>query len=145
MAAIGLGSIVGGVLIGAVAERFPKGPMSIVGFFTFGLLFVGTAFVRDPFLAIVLFFGVGAANMVFLIPNITLFQQRTPQRLMGRVVSTRQALVYGVMAASMAGSGWLAEILGPANGPAIVLGIGGAVCSVAALAAAFVPAMRNAR
>ncbi len=145
MASIGLGSIVGGVLIGAVAERFPKGPMSIVGFFTFGLIFVATAFVRDPVLAIVLFFGVGAANMVFLIPNITLFQQRTPQRLMGRVVSTRQALVYGVMAASMAGSGWLAQILGPANGPAIVLGIGGAVCSVAALAAAFVPAMRNAR
>ena len=145
MAAIGLGSIVGGVLIGAVAERFPKGPMSIVGFFTFGLLFIATAFVRDPVLAIVLFFGVGAANMVFLIPNITLFQQRTPQRLMGRVVSTRQALVYGVMAASMAGSGLLADILGPANGPAIVLGIGGAVCSVAALAAAFVPAMRNAR
>ncbi len=145
MAAIGLGSIVGGLLIGGVAERFPKGPMSIIGFFTFGLAFVAAAFVRDPVWAMVLFFAVGATNMVFLIPNITLFQQRTPQRLMGRVVSTRQALVYGVMAASMAGAGWLAQILGPANGPAIVMGIGGAVCAVAALVAVFVPAMRNAR
>ncbi len=145
MAAIGLGSIVGGVVIGAVAERFPKGPMSIVGFFSFGLVFVAAAFVRDPVWAMVLFFLVGATNMIFLIPNITLFQQRTPQRLMGRVVSTRQALVYGVMAASMAGAGWLADILGPANGPAIVMGVGGAVCTIAAVVAVFVPSMRNAR
>ena len=145
MAAIGLGSIVGGVVIGAVAERFPKGPMSIAGFITFGLLFILTAFVRDPLIAMVLFFGVGAANMVFLIPNITLFQQRTPQRLMGRVVSTRQAMVFGVMAISMGGSGWLAGVLGPTDGPAWVMAGAGAISAVAAVAAIFVPSMRNAR
>ena len=31
----------------------------------------------------------GLFNMVFIIPTITLFQQRTPQRLMGRVISSR--------------------------------------------------------
>jgi MFS family permease len=145
MGAIGLGSVVGGVVIGAVAERFPKGPMSIAGFLSFGLLLTLTAFIRDPVLAVVLFFLVGAANMVFLIPNITLFQQRTPQQLMGRVVSSRQALVFGVMAVTMGASGWLAGILGPANGPAWVMAGGGAICALAAVAAIFVPSVRNAQ
>ena len=59
----------------------------------------------DPFVAIVAFFLSGAFNMVFIIPTVTLFQELTPQRLMGRVVSSRQALVFGSIAASMALSG----------------------------------------
>jgi MFS family permease len=141
MAAIGLGSVVGGVAIGAVAGKVPKGPMSIVGFISVGLLLIVIGFVTDPYVAIGLFFLSGVGNMIFLIPNITLFQERTPQRLMGRVVSTRQALVFGVMALSMGGAGWLSEIIGPAE----VLMLGGAICAVAGLAGAFVPAMRNAR
>ena len=37
-------------------------------------------------IALGLLFGVGVANMVFVIPSQTLFQQRTPPELMGRVV-----------------------------------------------------------
>jgi MFS family permease len=141
MAAIGLGSIVGGLVIGAVAGRLPKGPLSIVGFVTFGLTFMAMGFVRDPFVAIGIFFLVGATNMIFLIPNITLFQERTPQRLMGRVVSTRQAIVFGVMAASMAVAGWLSGLLGSAT----VLALSGVVCVLAGLGGLLVPSMRNAR
>ena len=53
--------------------------------------------------------------MVFIIPTVTLFQELTPQRLMGRVVSSRQALVFGSIAASMALSGYLAGVIGPAS------------------------------
>ena len=53
--------------------------------------------------------------MVFIIPTVTLFQELTPQRLMGRVVSSRQVLVFGSIAASMALSGWLAGVIGPAE------------------------------
>jgi len=141
MAAIGLGSIVGGLVIGGVAGRLPKGPLSIVGFVSFGLTFIAMGFVRDPYLAIAIFFLVGATNMIFLIPNITLFQERTPQRLMGRVVSTRQAIVFGVMAASMAVAGWLSGLLGPAT----VLALSGLVCVLAGLGGLLVPSMRNAR
>ena len=119
MASIGAGSIVGGIVIGAIADRIPKGPMSIAGFVAFGLCFGSIAFVRDPFVAIGVFFLAGATNMVFIIPNITLFQERTPQRLMGRVVSSRQAIVFGVMAAAMGAAGWLSAI--PAVGPQVVL------------------------
>lgn len=141
MASIGLGSIVGGLAIGGIASRLPKGQLSIVGFITFGLTFIAMGFVRDPFLAIGLFFLTGATNMIFLIPNITLFQERTPQRLMGRVVSTRQAIVFGVMAASMGAAGWLSGLIGPA----MVLTLSGVVCTLAGLGGLLVPAMRHAR
>jgi MFS family permease len=141
MAAIGLGSVVGGVVIGAVAAKLPKGPMSIAGFVSIGLALAAAGFVSNPFVAIGIFFLTGVANMLFLIPNITLFQERTPQRLMGRVVSTRQALVFGVMAISMGVSGWLAGVVGPAP----VLVGAGLICAAAGFVGIFVPAMRNAR
>jgi len=141
MAAIGAGSVVGGIVIGAVAAKVPKGPMSITGFVGIGLGLAWAGVVTNPFVAIGIFFLTGVANMVFLIPNITLFQERTPQRLMGRVVSTRQALVFGMMALSMGVSGWLAGLIGPAP----VLVIAGLICAAAGAAGLFVPAMRNAR
>jgi MFS family permease len=141
LAAVGLGSVVGGVALGWVGDRLPKGPLTIAGLVGMGLCLVGVGFVTDPYVAIGLFFLTGATNMLFLIPTITLFQQRTPQRLMGRVVSSRQALVFGVMAASMGVSGWLAGIIGPAP----VLVMGGAICALAGLAGLALPAMRQAR
>jgi hypothetical protein len=79
--------------------------------------------------------------MLFIIPTVTLFQQRTPQRLMGRVVSSRQALVFGSIAASMALSGWLAGLIGAAT----VLMVSGGVCAAAGVIGIGVPSMRNAR
>jgi hypothetical protein len=97
--------------------------------------------VTNPYVAIAIFFFTGFGNMLFIIPTITLFQQRTPQRLMGRVVSSRQALVFGAIAASMGISGWLADIIGPA----MVLVVAGGICALAGAAGLLVPAMRNAR
>ena len=63
-------------------------------------------------LAIGFAFGAGIANMVFVIPSQTLFQERTPQELMGRVVGFRFALVFGAMTFAMALGGVLAEVVG---------------------------------
>jgi MFS family permease len=141
MTAIGAGSVVGGIAVGQYASRAAKGPLTIAGFVGMGLALFVAGFVTNPFIALFLFFLVGAGNTVWLIPTITLFQERTPQRLMGRVVSSRQALVFGVMAAAMGVAGWLASIAGPAT----VLMLGGAVCALAGLAGLLVPAMRSAR
>lgn len=141
MAAVGAGSVVGGVVIGAVASRFRKGPMIIAGYAGIGLAMMGLGFVTDVIAALLLYFVIGAMNMLFLIPSITLFQERTPQRLMGRVVSTRQSLVFGSIAASMALSGWLAAIVGPSA----VFVMAGAACALAGLSGLLVPAMRDAR
>ena len=140
MAAIGLGSILGGLLIGAVAGSFRKGPMAIAGFIGLGATFIAAGLVTDPLWAIGLFFLAGAANMAFVIPNITLFQERTPQALFARVVTSRQALVFGVMAASMAVAGVAAGQIGADR----TLMLGGAVAVAAGLAGLLWPAMRNA-
>ena len=139
-AAIGLGSLLGGVAVGGFAVRYRKGRLATLGFVSFGLLMVAVGLVRDPLVAIALFFALGIANMLFIIPNMTLFQQRTPQKLMGRVVSTRAALVFGVMTASMAASGALAAVLGPG----LVFILAGSVCALAGLAGLLFPAMRDA-
>ncbi|MGH2456719.1 MAG: MFS transporter, partial [Candidatus Limnocylindria bacterium] len=88
-----------------------------------------------------LFFVIGVANLLYLVPTITLFQERTPQRLFGRVVSTRQALTFGAMALSMGLAGWLSGILGADA----VLMLGGAVIAAAGLVGLLLPAMRDAR
>ncbi|MGH2602774.1 MAG: MFS transporter, partial [Dehalococcoidia bacterium] len=141
LTAIAVGSVVGGIIVGAVGGRLPKGPLIIAGFVGMGLSLVAAGLVRDPYLAIGIFGITGFANMLFIIPTITLFQERTPQRLMGRVVSSRQALVFGAIAASMAVSGWAADAIGPA----LVLIVSGGICAVAGAAGLLVPAMRDAR
>jgi DHA3 family macrolide efflux protein-like MFS transporter len=141
LTSIAVGSVIAGIGIGAIGERLPKGPLVIAGFIGMGLSLVVAGLVTDPLLAMVAFFFTGATNMLFIIPTVTLFQQRTPQRLMGRVVSSRQALVFGSIAGSMALSGWLAGMIGPAE----VLILSGAICAGAGIVGIAVPSMRDAR
>ena len=107
----------------------------------YGALFIMAGLVSDPVWAIGLFFLVGVANMAFVIPNITLFQERTPQALFARVVTSRQALVFGVMVAAMAVSGIVAGVIGADR----TLMVGGAVAVGAGLIGLLIPAMRNAK
>ena len=141
LTAIAVGSVLAGIAVGWIGDRVPKGPLVITGFIGMGLSLAAAGLTTNPVLAIIAFFFTGAANMLFIIPTVTLFQQRTPQRLMGRVVSSRQALVFGSIAASMGISGWLAGIIGPAQ----VLVLSGAICAAAGLIGVVVPSMRNAR
>jgi MFS family permease len=141
MASLGLGSVVGGVAIGWFAPHAPKGPMTIAGFIGLGLAMVGAGMTTSPQVAIALFFAIGAANMLYLVPTITLFQELTPQRLFGRVVSSRQALTFGAMALSMGAAGYLAGVWGAAT----VLMLGGGLIAMAGLGGLLVPAMRGAR
>ncbi len=141
LTAVAAGSVVGGISIGIIGERLPKGPVIIAGLVGMGLTLVVAGLVTNPYVAIGVFFFTGLFNMVFIIPTITLFQQRTPQPLMGRVVASRQALVFGAIAISMGLSGLLADIIGAA----MVLVIAGAICAVSGAVGVLVPPMRNAR
>lgn len=141
LAAIAAGSVIAGIGFGAIGARAPKGLTVIVGFVGMGTALALAGLVTELWLAMILFFIVGLANMLFIIPTITLFQQRTPDRLMGRVISSRQALVFGAIAASMAVSGVLADAIGPSA----VLVVFGVICASAGLVGLLVPPMRNAR
>jgi MFS family permease len=137
---IGVGNLVGGFAIGLIGARFAKGRMVILGYAAWGLLIFLFAMTGNLGVAIGLAFGQGVANMIFIIPSQTLFQERTPPDLMGRVVGFRFALVFGSMTIAMA----LGSIFGEVFGPGPVIAVFGLVTSAAGLAGLLVPAVRDA-
>ena len=137
---IGVGNLIGGFVIGLVGARFAKGRMVIAGYAVWGLFVFLFAMTGNLGLAIGLSFGQGVANMVFIIPSQTLFQERTPPSLMGRVVGIRFALVFGSMTIAMLLGSVLGQILGP--GP-VIAGFG-LVTMGAGVAGLAVPAVRDA-
>jgi DHA3 family macrolide efflux protein-like MFS transporter len=139
-ASIGLGNLVGGFALGLLAGRARKGLMVALGYAAFGVMLVLIGVAQSIPFVLALLFGVGVANMAFVIPSQTLFQERTPAELMGRVVSFRFALVFGGMSLAMGIGGVLMDPLGA--GP--VIAIGGVLSVAAGLASLFVRAVREA-
>lgn len=137
---IGVGNLVGGFLLGLVGGRLAKGKLVILGYAAAGLCTAGLAFTGALDAAIGLMVGIGVANMVYVIPSQTLFQERTPTELMGRVVGFRFALVFGAMTLAMGASGVLVELVG--LGPVLVGS--GLMTFVAGVAGLLVPAVRRA-
>jgi MFS family permease len=137
---IGVGNLVGGFAIGLIGARFAKGRMVILGYAAWGLLIFLFAMTGNLGLAIGFSFGQGVANMIFIIPSQTLFQERTPPDLMGRVVGFRFALVFGSMTIAMA----IGSVFGEVFGPGPVIAVFGLVTAAAGLAGLLVPAVRDA-
>jgi MFS family permease len=137
---IGIGNLVGGFVIGLIGMHLAKGRMVIGGYVLWGLSLIAFALSGNLALDFGILFGAGVANMIFVIPSQTLFQQRTPPELIGRVVGFRFALVFGSMTLAMAVGGVLGQIVGIAP----VLVVSGIVTIVAGLAGLLVPEMRDA-
>jgi MFS family permease len=110
--AMGAGLVGGGVVLGGLATRLPKGPAIIAAFTALGVLLLALSATGSLLVALALAVGVGIANVSFVVPSQTLFQQRTPGAMLGRVVSIRLALVNGVLALAMVTSGALAQVFG---------------------------------
>ena len=137
---IGVGNLLGGFVIGLIGSRFGKGRMVIAGYAAWGFLVLILALTDNLGVAIGVALGQGVANMVFVIPSQTLFQERTPPALMGRVVGFRFALVFGSMTVAMG----VGAIAGEVLGVTAVLAFFGVVTMVTGLAGLFVPAIRDA-
>ena len=137
---IGVGNLVGGLAIGLIGARLAKGHMVISGYALWGLCTMLLAVTGNLGLALGLMVGSGVANMVYVIPSQTLFQERTPANLIGRVVGFRFSLVFGSMTLAMAISGVLAAQFGV---PAVI-GFFGLITLGAGLAGLLVPAVRDA-
>ncbi len=110
--AMGAGLVVGGIALGGVAERLPKGPAIIAAFTVLGIALAALAASGSLLIALGLAAVVGLANAAFVVPSQTVFQQRTPSLMLGRVVSIRLALVSGMLAVAMVTSGALAQTFG---------------------------------
>jgi MFS family permease len=137
---MGVGLLGGGVVIGAVAGRIPKGPAIVAGFTVLGVSLILLSVTGSLWLALVLAAVVGVANVVFVVPSQTIFQQRTPDKLLGRVVAIRLALVNAMLAVSMVTSGLFAQIFGL---DAVLAGCG-ILAAAAGLAGLAVRAIREA-
>jgi MFS family permease len=137
---IGVGNLIGGFVIGLVGARLAKGRLVIAGYAVWGACVALLAVTGSLPIAVGLMLGSGIANMVYVIPSQTLFQERVPAELIGRVVGFRFSLVFGSMTIAMALSGVLATVFGVAP----VIGLFGLTTMVAGLAGIFVPAVRDA-
>ncbi|MDQ6794301.1 MAG: MFS transporter [Chloroflexota bacterium] len=137
---IGLGNLVGGFVIGLLGARWARGRTVIVGYAAAGACIALLGVTGHVGIAFGLMTGLGVANMVFVIPSQTMFQERTPQELMGRVVGFRVSLVFGSMTLAMAVGGVLGQLFGAAP----VIGAFGVLTLVAGLAGLLVPAVRDA-
>jgi DHA3 family macrolide efflux protein-like MFS transporter len=128
-AAIGIGNLVGGFVIGLLGARIARGRMIIAGYIAFGACVTGMALTGNVGVAFGLALGMGAANMLFVIPTQTLFMERTPEDMIGRVISFRFSAVFGSITLAMAVGGILGQVLGPA----LVFGIFGILTILAGL------------
>ena len=139
-AGLGLGNLVGGFVIGLLGPRLAKGRLIILGYAAYGACIVGLGLTGNVAAALGLAVGVGISNMVFIIPSQTLFQQRTPGDMIGRVVGIRFSVVFASLSVAMALSGFLVD----AFGVAAVLTAFGASTMIAGLGGLLVPALRDA-
>lgn len=136
----GAGNLLGGFLIGLIGVRLAKGRMIIAGYTVLGLLTTVMALSGNLAFVLAIAFGIGVANMLFVIPSQTLFQERTPGNLIGRVVGFRFSLVFGAMTLSIGLGGVLAEVVGVTT----VLAAFGLVTAAAGLIGWLVPSIREA-
>jgi DHA3 family macrolide efflux protein-like MFS transporter len=109
---MGVGLVGGGIVLGGLATRLPKGLTIVAAFTATGVVLVALAVTGSLPIALALACLVGVANVSFVVPSQTIFQQRTPGELLGRVVAIRIAAVNGALAVAMVTSGVLAEIFG---------------------------------
>jgi DHA3 family macrolide efflux protein-like MFS transporter len=139
-AAIGLGNLAGGFVIGAIGARLHKGWLVVTGFLFMGLATVVLGLTSNELVAIGAGAVIGIFNLVYVIPSQTLFAERTPHGLMGRVVAIRSSIVMGALTGAMAVCSGLAEQLDAG----LIIAVTGMLTVLAAAIAASLPAVREA-
>jgi MFS family permease len=139
-AAIGLGNLVGGFVVGAIGARLRKGWLVIAGFALMGLATIVMGLTSNEVLAVAAAVVIGIFNLVYVIPSQTLFAERTPPGLMGRVVAMRSSIVMGALTGAMAVSSGLADHVDAG----LVIAASGVLTVLAAIIAAWLPAVRDA-
>ena len=137
---IGVGNLVGGLAVGVFGARWRKGHLVIAGYVVLGLSTALLGTTGNELVAFTCVGVAGVANMVFIIPTQTLFAERTPQDLMGRVVGIRFSMVLGPLTLAMAISGILAQAVGVST----VFLVFGLLTAAAGTAGLLLPAVRDA-
>ena len=137
-AALAAGAVGAGLTLPEYMRQFRKGQLLLVGFGSYGVLLILLGLAPSLLPAMVIFFLMGVANVIFVVPNITISQEVTPPELRARVFGARIALLNLSWLPIILLSGYLADQIDAG----ILIGIAGAVTLATALfAARFVPAV----
>lgn len=135
---VGLGAIVGSLVAGRLG-KLPKGPIILSGFAVMGIATIALGVSDNIVLAAAFVFISTVANLIWIVPTQTLFLQRTPAELMGRMVALRGSFVFGAITAAMFAAGLAAEVV-PASD---VIVVGGIVTVIAVAIGITRPALRD--
>lgn len=139
-AAIGIGNLIGGFVVGAIGARLRKGWMVVSGFAVMGLAMVVLGLTSNELIAAGAAVAGGIFNLVYVIPSQTLFAERTPGSMMGRVIAIRTSIVMGALTGAMAVSAVLADRVDTG----VIITATGILTLMAAGIAALLPAVRDA-
>ncbi len=111
-AGIGAGAILGALAAARVMSRYQAGVMILAGVAGMGLANALTGFSHSLWLALSFLFIGGILNTIYYVPLISVTQREAPDRIRGRVMSTRFLLVQLGLLAGMAISGPLTDRVG---------------------------------
>jgi hypothetical protein len=92
-AALAAGAVAAGLTLPEYMTQFRKGQLLLAGFSMYGALLILLGLAPSLLPAMVIFFLMGVANVIFVVPNITISQEVTPPELRARVFGARIALL----------------------------------------------------
>lgn len=138
-AALASGAAIAGFLLPEYVGGMRKGRVLVSGFALYGLLLIALATANTFLPALVIFFAMGVANILFLVPNVTISQEFTPGELRARVAGARLALLNLTWLPVFALSGYLADRVDAAS----LIAVGGVVTLATALGGWLWPAVRD--
>jgi MFS family permease len=138
-AALAFGAVLASAFFPRYMARYPKGHLLVVGFATWGAVAVLIALAPNFTVALGLFGLLGAANVLYFVPTVTIMQEATPSNIRARVFGARIALT---------NLSWLplvfvSGVLGDAIGVDVLIALAGLATVVTAGIAWFVPVIRN--
>src|SRR2546430_11021661 len=109
---MGAGGMVGALAAPAAMARWRAGVLILLGVIGTGIAGALTGFSQNIPAAAVFLFIIGAANTLYYVSMISVTQREAPDRMLGRVMSSRFLLVQLGLLAGMAVSGPLTDRLG---------------------------------
>jgi len=132
MAATGVGAILGSLTIARWGSTLPRGPMLIVSELGFSVSVIGFSQSRSFLAALLLLVCLGFCMIAYMTNANTTIQLIVPNELRGRVMSIWTLVSFGMMPIGSLIFGAIAQVWGAP----LALGLGGAVCGVAAVSMA---------
>jgi MFS family permease len=138
-AVLAAGVVLASLFAPALIERTNKGRLVVAAFAAQGASLLALWVAPRLEVVFVLLFLGGCANAIYLISNVTIYQENTKPEFRGRVFSTRYALLNLVWLPVMVVSGALAERMSAAE----LIGLAGAFTLLVAIAGSFVRSIRD--